>query len=1053
FRAFPAVTVRRKFSLDRPTEMRVSLAAWQLWRIGRSELLRLSSPGSHVPLEQADVVMRYAAPVMLEGDARRRDDGSGFLTYTLRLALGICDDMELTDISRWYPTARVQRQTSFRRSGKWSLGISEGPRPVDTELTLPHGDFRLELHFLVPRELPANRQVYLVRFKNPDTGAEPVGPSVYLDYGAGGDGKSFIICQLNPDLYYAEEVTVEPAKWYGLRLVSQRARSAYTLWFIDEKGVEKPLNEGKSLGFFLGTAVGDQVVWRFFSIVSMRPAVTDWPKIDLVMKKRRVRVGASEKDKRSLGGLTLRGLPREHAKDLDLSDRDAVARALSNYRRIIDKNWPNFTITQADAEKLKGCVAFEIIGNVYIPWQPVEFAYSTNGTMHLSANYVGYVPATPTDPGEFRRWAQAAEKPRSVGQGPLYFHVLYVPPKGAAELRAELRWIHPCGETGRPLPIPSELIRGEEVVLDHPGAPYEIRGAAVLDGKCYVTLPYCGLAVYDETWLRREFDPVRLAEPLGGRWRAVTGFTWDRWEECFWVCGTGRYATKLDRNVKPTGFRSYFRVETVAMAAGPDDLYFITKEGRLLRYNKFLSAGGKIPVEKMFGGSPLFSAVACVDRWLYLVTRSDSPIYPSHLVCIDTTTWNPLFNVDLRESFPEVTCMTTDGETMYLFGRTSPDVATFKLPPKHELAPQKTFVYIDDIEVKSLRTAKEIRLLPDPSGGVAGWQPTGVLLPNPNGNGWVIRPYRGSVSYEKSNIAYVGKAKSQYGWLKIHTLDPRSESSILNVDLRTAESTVKKRVAIFYTRNARIVRRAPELYGRTYSLEEFFAQEPFQTWHYNFRWWSHHLDAPVRDLWVKKVRMLPTGKGYNEHVFSLEKDFGIPSGETINGIFLSQGWTAPPVLSVTLSPSEWTPREETSGVVTSRPVLLEENARHLNWLSWEDVPFDRARGSMTISVRTADEKCFIDRVSWTPVEDRRQLDVPLRRYLQWRLEMSTKDPWRPPGVSKLLFGLSKRKAPAAVAAEPSDEPWLWLLLSVAAAAAVAYFLIGRKAWWQTRKGA
>ena len=1054
FRAFSDVTVKRRLSLGRPTKMKVSLAAWQLWRVGRSELLRLSSSSQEVPGGEADVVMRYAASVVLDGDATQRTSGVGTMTYTLRSARGVCDDMELTDISRWYPTARVQRQTSFRRSGQWSLGIAEGPRPVDTEVTLPHGDFKLRLHFLVPKELPANRQVYLVRFKSPETGAEPVGPSVYLDYGAAGAGKSFIICQLNPEVYYAEEVTVEPGRWYGLRLVSQRARSAYTAWFIDDQGVEKPINEGKPLSFFLGTDIGDQVQWRFFSIVSMRPGVTDWPKIDLVPRTRRVTVSCPEKDRKLLQGLQLRGLPAERAKDLDLNDPDAVQKALSNYRQVIDKNWPSFTLTQADAEKLKDYVAFEILGNVYMPWQPVDFAYNTNGTMRLTTNYVPYVPTTPTAVGEFRTWTQAGEKPRLIGQGPLYFYMLYIPPKDSSERRAEVRWIHPHGPAGKPLPIPTELITGEDVTLDHPGAPYPLTAATVVDGKCYITLPYVGLAVYDGDWLRQRYGPNRFEKIAGSRYYMVGGFTWDPWAECFWLNSTARHLMKLDRDLNPLDKeRVYFSTETVAMTAGPEDLYFITKEGAVLRYNKFLSARGVIPMEKMFGGVPLFSAVACVDHFLYLGTRRDSPIYPSHVICIDTTTWNPLFNVDLTETFPDVTAMAADGETMHLFDRGSPRVMTFKLPPRHELAPQKTFVYIDDVELTALKIAEDIRLLPDPSGGTAGWEPVNGMVKNPSGEGWVLRQNRGAVVYERSNIAYVGKEQSQYGWLKLHTLEPRSDSGMLNVDVRTAETPYVRRVAVFYTRGERLIRAAPELYGRNYTVEEFFAEKGLSPWHYHFRWWARHLEGPVEDVYLRKIRMLPAGKGYHEHVFSLEKDLDIKPGETINGILLSHWRETPPVLSVTLSPSEWTAPEEVSGVVTSLPVLLEEGARRLDWLSWEGVPFDPARGRLTMEVRTAGGKYFIDRVPWTPIDNRRRLGLPLERYVQWRLRMSTKDVWRPPGVSRLLFGLSRREVPVEAVHEPTGGRRLWLLLIVPAAAAFAYFIIGRKTWWERKRRA
>lgn len=157
------------------------------------------------------------------------------------------------------------------------------------------------------------------------------------------------------------------------------------------------------------------------------------------------------------------------------------------------------------------------------------------------------------------------------------------------------------------------------------------------------------------------------------------------------------------------------------------------------------------------------------------------------------------------------------------------------------------------------------------------------------------------------------------------------------------------------------------------------------------------------------------------------------------------------MLSVTLSPSEWTPPEKTSGVVTSLPVLLDEGTRRLDWLSWEQVPFDPVRGGMTMWVRTADEKYFMDRVPWTAIENRMPLELPLGRYVQWRLQTSTRDVWRPPGVARLVFGLSRQDVHVGVAEGPSGARGLWLLLWVPAAAAFAYFIIGRRAWWTRRK--
>jgi hypothetical protein len=157
------------------------------------------------------------------------------------------------------------------------------------------------------------------------------------------------------------------------------------------------------------------------------------------------------------------------------------------------------------------------------------------------------------------------------------------------------------------------------------------------------------------------------------------------------------------------------------------------------------------------------------------------------------------------------------------------------------------------------------------------------------------------------------------------------------------------------------------------------------------------------------------------------------------------------VLSITLSPSEWTPPDRISGTVTSLCVQLDKDVRKLDWLSWEEVPFDPARGTMTLWVRTAREKYFMDRVPWKPVENRGTLELPLEGYLQWRLTMSTGDVWRPPGIAKLVFGMSRPETSVGVLLTPTGGRWPWLLLIVPAAAAFAYFIIGRKTWWQRKK--
>jgi len=1046
FRAFSSGEVKRKFAVGRPTEMKVGLSAWQLWRVGQSELLRQVPPGSEGRPKASVTVMRYAAPVTLEGDAVSVESAAGTIICTLKPVRGLRDDMELTDISAWSLPERVQRQMSFRHSGKWSLAISEGSEPVDREVTLPRTDFDLRLFFLVPKDLPANRQIYLVRFKNTETGAEPVGPSVYLDYGARPDGKSLVICQLRPEQYYSHEVEVKPAVWYGLHLVSRQALNAYTAGFVDEKGVEQPINDGKPLDFFLGTGLGEHVRWRLFSIVSMRPAVTEWPKLEVVLRRGRVAVTIPANAKPLLTGLTLKGLRAEKAKDLDFARPESVLNTVQRQGEVIQKDWPAFQITPADAAKLKDYKILLIEGNVYLPWPGVEFSYNTSGSMWLWTTS-GYVPAVATAIGEYRKWPQSGEKPRPVPEGVAPVRMMFLPGESASYLRAELHWINPSGKVEEHHPIPPALIRGTDVVLDHPGSAQPAQAAAFADGKLYVVVPNTGLAVYNRELVRTQFSPRQLESVAGYSSYPVSGFAWDPWGQCFYLqSSVGRRAAKLDRNLKLMDPASVFYLDAVGLAAGSDALYFVTNAGAVVKSDKFLGLRTGIPVEKMFGGAPLFSAVACADRFLYLATRKDSPLCPSHLICVDLTTWNPVFSVNLEQKFPDVTCMTTDGETMYLFDALGADVATVKLPAKHELAPQRTFVYVDDMELVGIRSAADIQLLPSASRDASGWTPTGGILPNEKGQGWVV--IRGGVSaYEKPSIAVAGKESSQYGYLKLRTLDAPGDFGSLNVDVRTAESPLLRRIVILYTRQQNVIQQAPELYGRSYTLSEFLRARGFDSWRSQF---ADYLRGPVAGRELKIIRMLCAGKGCLEHVFSLEKDLGIKPGETINGVMLS-GNSPPPVLLVSLSPSEWTAPEENSGAVTSHPVHLDGTLRKLEYVSWEQLPYDLTKGTMRMCLRTAGEKYFIDRVPWVPVENQKMLGMPLGRYLTWRLEMSTKDPWRPPGVSGLVFGLSGTGAPTEGGEKPGSGRWAWFFLAIPAAAAVAYFLIGRRAWWELRK--
>ena len=1051
FRAFSEKLVRRKFALGRPSAMKAGLAAWQLWRVGQNELIPQAAETSDAA-GPAAAVMRYAAPAVLTGDALRTETGAGAATYTLAPARGMRDDFELPDVSRWSPPARVQRQNRFRFDGNWSLGLSEGNRPVDTDLALPRGDFELRVRFLVPRQLPANRQIYLVRFKNLSTGAEPVGPGIYLDYGAAGDGKSLVICQLRPDTYYAQEIALTPGAWHGLRLVTQRARSAYLAWFINPDGTEIPLNQGKLLSFFLGTSMEDHVQWRFFSIVSMRADVSGWPKIELKSHERRLPVVYDTKQLRNLKGLSLHGLTAEKARNVDLRDRSKTYNALRSSGEIISKTWPTLRLTADDVAGLKKrYVAFMIRGYMYTPWSGTRYAGNVDGTLWFWMGGQVFKPLGTHAAGAFTP-LELPDGAAPVRGGVALSTLMVYVPADANNARAEVRWIHPPAEKPeRYVSIAPELFTGKKVVLTHPGAPLPMSGAAVVDGTVYIARPRIGLAVYDRNWMRTRYNGRFFEKATGSRNYPVSAFTWDAWAECFWVfSATPHWVCKLDRNLKPVSPRTrLYYVLPVAAAAGADAVYFVTTEGGVVRCDKFFATRRSLPMDKMFGGKPLVSALTCVDRFLYLAMRADSPISPSQIICVDTKDWNPVFSVELKDRFPDVTAMATEDETMYLFSARRADVLTFRLPPRSELEPQKTFVYLDDVALKPVKAAQDVTLIPDPSGGVAGWTPPGALRRNKT-DAWYLPRGVHQASYDKAHIAYIGKGEPRYGWLKLRTQEPQRDA-YLYVNLHTSESRVTRRVIIHYRSPIRLMQEKPELFGKTFTLDQFFGSRELRPLWSLYAGWSRYLDGPIRDLDLTAVRILPTKKGFTEHVFSLEKHFGIKEGETISGITLShyRYKAGVPIVSLSLSASEWIPREDASGTVTSRVMPVDASRRRLEFLSWEQIPYDADAGRMQLYVRTAVDKHFIDREPWKPVKNNAPLDMDLGGYLQWRLEMSTTDPWRAPGVSNLLFGFGACEV--AEAPPQTDGRGWWLLLLVPAAGLIAWLLVGRRALWERRR--
>ena len=1053
FKPFAPGAVRRVFALGRPSGLRVGIAGWQLWRIERRELVPCGVTRG------GPVTLRYVAEATLEGDAVRRSGDALAAFWTLVPTSGMRDDFELPDVSRWSPAARVQRWSHSAASGKWSLALSEGPEPVDTEVRLPPADFDVHLKFLVPKDLRPNRHVYLVRFKNPETGAEPVGPSIYLDYGASATpGKSILIAQQKPDQYYSMEVDVKPGVWYGLTVSTRRALGGYVATFIDEAGKEVPLNDGKPLAFFLGTPAGERVLWRFFSLMAMRPGMTDWPKIDLKVSERRIPVTFRADDKSRPKGLTLRGIRRGKPIAWDSFDSKSWA-ALYNQSEVIDKNWPEFRIGVEQSARLWDYQAFFIEGGVYLPWSGVDPAWSTNGSMWLMVGgSLKFRPGDATAAGEFKVWKQSAERPYPLAQGVTSLTMLYVPPPlnapaeapaKAGELRAEMRWMF----RGQAQPIPPELVRGQDVVLLHPGLPFDPAGAALFGDRLLVADRGVGIETYDRNFLRTSWDPSRLEKTIS-HYYGLSSFAWDPWGECFYTTSTSpQLVVKFDRDFAVKEKLRWVG-DAVSHAPGPEGLFFVSSSGDVIIVDRFFGVTKTLPIEKMFGGRPLFSAAACTGKYLYLATREDSPILPLGVICVDTNGWHPIFNVDLKGKFPEVRAMATDGETMAMVNRADGRVATFALPPKHELEMHQTFVCLDDLELRPRISSEDVPLLPGPSGDAEGWAPSTAIAKNPDGEGWLVKPEGPVPTLERRGIVTIPPGAAKESLLRIRLADPQ-KSCTLRIGVEVREARVQPRVLLIYADPAEEPARTSDAWGRTYSIADFFARSEFAGWRTHFPFWARQISGPVDGVRLRAFRPVLMGAGAREHVFSFEKDFGLKAGDVVDGIFISPWRECPPILSLAVTPSEWVEKTSSSGAVTSRVARLEgepgapeAGTGRLEKVTWDEQPYDPARGTLSVSVRCADEKYRIDDVAWTPVENGRALSLSAARFFQWRVEMSTRDPWRPPGVSNLLFTFAAGRG-----AEPSrgSSTWVALLVLVLIAAALAFLVIGRRSLWERRK--
>ncbi len=1042
FKPFASGEIRRAFALGRPSGMRAGIAAWQLWRIERRELVPCAVAKS------GPVTLRYSVDATLEGDAVRRTGDAIGGCWTLVSSNGMRDDFELPDVSRWSPAARVQRQLGSASAGKWSLALSEGAQPVDTEVRLPPSDFDLKLRFLVPKDLRANRHIYLVRLKDPDTGAEPVGPSIYLDYGASATpGMSILIVQKKPDQYYSMELDVKPDTWYGLTVSTRRGVGGFVASFVDAAGKDVPLNGGEPLPFFMGTPAGERVLWRFFSLMAMRPLMTDWPKVDLKLSDRRIPVTFQAKEKAPPPTLTLRGVRRDKTISYDPRDPKNWS-AVYNRSEIIDKNWPAWRIGPEDAAKLKDYQAFIIEGIVFLPWTGVETAYGANGNVRLvAAGYINFVPGEATGAGEFKVLKPSAEKAGPLGSGPMALSLFYMPPAGG-ELRAELRWMF----RGEAKPIPPELIRRQELTLLHPGLPFDPAGAALFPDKLVIIDRDTGIEMFDRGFTRTWYDNVRIDKFLS-RYSGISSFAWDPWGECYYATSTPSQAVvKFDRdlNVKE---RIRWAGDTVACAPGPEGLFFINAAGDVLLVDRFFGVTKTLPLEKMFGGKPLFSAAACSGRFLYLAVRADSPILPMQVVCVDTNGWHPLFNIDLKNKFPEVRAMACDGETMALLARAEGRIATFTMPPKHELDLHQTFVCLDDLELRPRVSTEDVPLLPGPAGDAEGWSPATSVLKNPDGDGWLVKSEGPAPTLDRRGIATIPAGALKDTLLKVKLADPK-KPCMLRIGLDVRDARTQPRVVILYAEPSEEASRASDAWGRTWPIVEFFARAEFTAWRNRFPFWSRNLSGPVDGVRLRAFRPVLIGAGAREHDFSLEKDFGLKPGDTVDSVSLGPWRECPPILSVSVTPSEWVEKTSSAGSAISRVSRLEidpaspDAPSRLEKATWDEQPFDPARGSMKVSVRSADEKYSIDEVEWTPVENGKVVGIPAGRFFQWRVEMATQDPWRPPGISNLLFTFSPA-AHASAASGPSR--WAPIAVILLVAAVLAFLVIGRRSLWERKK--
>lgn len=690
----PTFSIVREVELPAAAGFAITILRWEIWRRADAELV----PQEKLPGAVSTRSFRPVGALTTSESACVSRESSGRTVLTLSPAPGLREDMELIGETGFLPVDRVMRLTGNACSGHYFLGLSQAPGAVERIVDMPDGDLVVEMAFRLPATVPLDRHIYLVRFRDPGSGADPVGPALYLDYGAGQDSSNFIF-QLNPDHYLSRPMKIEPDRWYRLRLEVNRAARNYVAFAGPADGTLQPLNADQPADFFLQTDVPSRTQWRFFSERTWRSTITDFPALTPEPVPIWRHVPAREEE---LTPLVLRGLktlPEDARWDSEELHRNVDA------FEVIRRDVPTAAITPEVLPKLGPYRMLMLDGKLHLPGA-LDLRYSflvrTNGRvwLYLNDTVAKFQSPRPEDASKWHKWT--FEKPVTEPETE-QFRLVYLPPDDATEPLCELRWQL---ATARPEPVPHEVFTGAAHDLAWDSWRPQLADMTCYKGELYAVRTHGGL-------VRLRIRPDRLVletpaeavtpnnwlKPLGAG--SCEAIAWDEKEDGFWLSSIDSRRLIL---TKPslTETRSItrdWRRFTRSLAASDRWLYLTTDERKLVRAGKFGGEGREIELSKMFGGPVKIGAVAVMGMRLLVGTTEDSS-WPGRVFCIDPDVGNVFYAVDLSGMTQGVHALATDGRYVYACGKDSA-IVRFPVPDDHQLELAGRFLELDDLVVRA----------------------------------------------------------------------------------------------------------------------------------------------------------------------------------------------------------------------------------------------------------------------------------------------------------------------------------------------------------------